>query len=496
VEYVTRDDKINRVTELKQGLASRAIEYPGVLPTDVQAAWDADTAEIDALERDIAAWDDRQATLKRYAEEDVNKPGAEKRSYPAVASFVRKTEADIYDVSAPERAGSPEGRAQMYRDNAMRAVETARYAHPAADLDKTRAQLSRWVDTIDTSDKELARRIITTGSPLYYRAFTKYVAGRPLSPEEQRAGALTVQTDATGGFAVPFWLDPTLVAAGAHTSINPYRRACKVIPIVGTDTYHGVTAAAAVVTRAAENAAVTEGGPAIGQISAIVGKVHGMVTMSKELLQDRPDIASEMAVLIAEAKDTEEESIFTIGIGDALGAGYNPIGMLPAHGTAGAFTHTDTAVSVTLSIGDLYVLEAALPVRHRMNAQWFMGRTTLRTIQGMETVGGQLFGGVNYARTPDPENTPTGNTGTTLLGYPVNEVPSAPTGLVANTPVACLCDPQKFYVIERVGMTVELIQNLWAAAQMPTGQSGLYAWWRNTAKPADINAGRIMTILT
>ena len=51
-----------------------------------------------------------------------------------------------------------------------------------------------------------------------------------------------------------------------------------------------------------------------------------------ETEQDRPDFASEIAVLLNEAKDTEEENIFTIGDGAALGR-HQPFGHGRVHGT-------------------------------------------------------------------------------------------------------------------------------------------------------------------
>lgn len=391
---------------------------------------------------------------------------------------------------------------QAYRDGAMYAIERAVYPHPDSKAATEQEHLQRLVDTVDkptarNPNRELSRRIIATGSPAYERAFTKYMLGQPLTPTDLHAAApLTVQTDATGGYAVPFSFDPTLLHIGAWTSTNPYRRACTVKTIVGTDTYHGVTSGAAVVTRAAEAAAVAEGGPAIGQISAIVGKVHGGVTISNELLQDRPDIVSEMASLIAEAKDTEEESSFTLGVGDALGQGFNPIGMLCATTTTGGYTEIETAANNTLAIGDVYAMEAGLPIRHRANAAWFMGRATIRAIQALETTGGQLFGGQNYASVGYPQVDPFGNTGLRLLNYPIWEVPSAPTGVTDSYIVAALANPGTFYVVERAGMTVEVVPHIVADAtgSRPTGQRMVYAWWRNTAKPAFVDGGRRLRI--
>jgi len=421
-----------------------------------------------------------------------------------IATAPRRVPEDIFAVDQYRNlSGSESELLQAYRDGAMFAAERASYPNPQSVKAKEQEHIEKLLDHNDAPspenpNRELARRILATGSPAYLRAFTKYIQTGVM---DMRAVApWTVQTDATGGYAVPFYFDPTLLHVGAWTSINPYRQACTVKTIVGTDTYHGATTAAFTVARAAEAAAATEGLGAVGQISAIVGKVHGVGKVSIELLQDRPDITSEIASLISEAKDTEEESIFSIGAGDALGAGYNPIGMFgAAHTTAGAWTHIDTgAAAGAVAASDAYLVESALPIRHRANAAWFMNRGVIRVFQALETTGGQLFGGVNYAHTPYPTISPVGNTGLTLLGYPIWETPSAPAFVAATDDlvIAALCDPKAYYIVERAGMSVEVIQHfLDATTGYPTGERMIYAWWRNTAKPANVDAGRRLALL-
>lgn len=411
---------------------------------------------------------------------------------------------DIFALEQYRNLSSSEAEMQQaYRDGAMFAVERAHYPNPNSKATDEQAHIANLLDHADqpspaNPNRELARLIIATGSPEYLRAFTKYIQGRPLTSSEQfRAAApLTVQTDATGGYAVPFYFDPTLLHVGAWTNVNPYRAAGTVKTIVGTDTYNGPTAAAFTVARAAEAAAAVEGPGAIGQISAIVGKVHGFGGLSLELLSDRPDIVSELASLIAEAKDTEEESSFSLGVGDALGAGFNPIGMFAAKATSGAYTEIETIGNNVLAIGDAYALEAALPIRHRSQAAWFLGRAEIRAFQALETSGGQLFGGQFYPSVGYPVNNPTGNTGLRMLQYPIWEVPSAPTGTTSNAVIAALVNASSFYIIERAGMTVEVIPHIFDGANpsMPLGRRGIYAWWRNTAKPANVDAGRRLTV--
>jgi HK97 family phage major capsid protein/HK97 family phage prohead protease len=475
-QYVTRDEKSSRVTELKAALARQAVEYPGVLPADAQATWDSDTSELETLERDIAAWDERQERLRKFAGDETNRQG-----YTPPAIIRTKTETDIYDLDAVwSRSRSPEQRDQMLRDNAMRAVEQATFPHPASRPDEARSHIANLLDNVDNSQKELAQRILATGSPLYRRAFNKALVSANLSAEEQRAANAVVGTTATGGWMVPYQFDPTIVPLGAWTSINPYRQFCTVKQIVGGNVYNGVGASAITATRTTEAAVTTENAPTFEQFTLTVKRVQAQVSFSNETEQDRPDFVSEIARLLQEAKDTEEEAAFTLGDGAASA----PFGLGGVHGTINGFwTLLDTA-GAAVALTDYYLAEAALPLRWRSNAHWFMSRGMIRTTQAFETVYGELFGGQYYAAVGDPATNRFGNTGLRLLGYPVVETPSVPnTPSTVSTLWGMFGDPKQFYIIDRVGMNIEVIPHLFGGAQgrLTTGERAIYAMWRNTA---------------
>jgi len=52
-----------------------------------------------------------------------------------------------------------------------------------------------------------------------------------------------------------------------------------------------------------------------------------------------------------------------------------------------------------------------------------------------------------------------------------------------------------FLILDRIGMNIQSIPFLFGAGQgnLPTGQQGLYAWWRNTSKVLYANAFVAMT---
>lgn len=484
VDYITRDEKVARIDELQVELTALASEYTGVMPDEPQARWDAATKEQDALKADVIAYDTRMARVvsgKTVPGDDAPKPIAP----PTIKR--QMDDVELYDVVGIERhSRTIEERDLKFRDHALRVAEQLRTPSERYDQNKSRERLGSLVEYSDSPDKELARRVLVTNSPQYRNAFNRYV----LSGGEERGTALAVGVDGTGGYAVPVAFDPTVIAIGAWTAINPYRAACRVVTIVGTDTWEALTATAITAAYASEAAAATEQGPTFARPSFVAKRAHAFVTASYEMAADRPDLAAELGTLFGEAKDTLEENQFSIGVGTTV----YPQGM----GLKDAYTRVDSATNDTVAVGDIRAVEAALPIRHRMNAAWFLSRAAIRAIQAFETTGGQLFGGANYAAVGNPVSRPNGNTGLTLLGYPIWETPSMPwTPTVDDTTWGVLCNPQTYVILDRVGMSVRVIPDMLdgATPSMPTGEIGIYAFWRGTARVLDAGGGRQGAVL-
>jgi HK97 family phage major capsid protein len=168
---------------------------------------------------------------------------------------------------------------------------------------------------------------------------------------------------------------------------------------------------------------------------------------------------------------------------------------------SGAFTVQSTLTDNVTAISDLLLLEAALPLRHRMapGAAMFMSRSTQRQLEALDT-GGYYFKrpGQNYALgSAIPQNSLTGNTGTQLLGYPIWEVPSAVSTLTTDAAVIVVFgDPKNYVIVDRIGMNVEVIQNMLngATPSFPTGQRGIYAYWRATARALNVDGMRQLDV--
>ncbi len=495
-EFTSRDEKGARLAELKEIIKRTAEEHPGVMPADVQSHWDADNAEHDALSRDVAAWDARQDRLKAIGSDDVQ------RTEQSAPVFIRKPE-NIYDI-------------EQLRINARTSEEfngkTREYALRSIDGQKMPRGMSLdyLVDVIENGDEgvtedgnrasgEIARRVVATGSPAYRRAFNKYLRGATAlwSAEEARAAALAVTaTTTTGGYAVPYVFDPTLLHTGVWTAQNPFRAACRTVTITNGNKWLQPTVGNIAAAYGTEASAATEGGPTFGQPSFQVQTAKAFATLSVETLEDRPDITSELASLFGEAKDTLEENEFAIGAGTTV----HPMGMF----TDTAYTNKDTATNDVTALLDFTATEAVLPLRFRAKANWFMNRSTIRQLQILDTTyryfsgaGIQYPGAINGQLNPFTPPNAASNTGLFLLGYPIWEVPSAVSTLTTDGAIiAVLADPSSYVIVDRLGMNVEVIQQMLngATPSFPTLQRGVVCWWRNFAAPINADAGRSLSV--
>ena len=502
-EYKTPEDRETRINELKDAIERQAIAFPGVLPDDEQSRYDADNAELDRLLADKAAWETRQARVAQIAGNPRNVEGPTSHRSPTYEMpGVIITTRDIYDPDqfSGIRYRTTEERNQTLRDNAMRSIESSHLPKSAMTDALAYFLDNRDIPAEDASPEfgglpEIASRILVTGSPVYKRAFAKYLRHgntNMFTPEEQRAAALAVVgTTTTGGYAVPYVFDPTIIRLGAYTAQNPYRQACRVETISGGNNWTTVTVGAVTTAYVAEAAAATEQGPTFGQPSYTVQRGHSFATVSIETLQDRPDIAEELTAVFAESKATYEEQQFTLGVGTTV----FPLGMF----VDTAYTDKTTATNDVTAIGDLAATEAVLPLRFRANAAWFMNRSTMRQLQALDT-DYRVFSGanINFPGQSNPTQPVTGgNTGVLCLGYPVWEVPSAVSTLTTDGAIiAVFADPKSYIIVDRLGMTVEVIPNMLngATPSFPTGQRGIYAYFRNTAKPIAADAGRSLSV--
>jgi HK97 family phage major capsid protein len=440
-----------RLTEIKARLAEIDSEYAGrsIKGTPAEQEWDTLNAERDEVAATVDELEVRAARLAELAAEPTShERGAHFHS--ARPGAVRGN--DIYDLSTVRaNFADLDAATGELRDRGMRAVEQSVIPHPDADQAKCKEAMERLLNREDGG--VVARRILTTCSPAYKRAFAKAFAGAHLTPEEMRA--LTVGTAAEGGFAVPATLDPTIIPTSNGT-VNPMRAISRVEQIT-TDTWQGVTAGGITANRRAEAAESTDNAPTLAQPEITPTRVDVFIPFSIEVGQDWSALQSEMAVLIQDAKDDEEAASFVTGVGTA-----------------------------SFAVANLYSLEEALAPRFRARAQVIGNRAQYNRVRQFDTQGGASIW------TPSLRdglaNNPVGNTGYDLLGYPANEASAMASVLTAGSALLVIGDFRYYIIVDRIGMSIDLIPHLFGASGRPTGQRGLFAFWRNSGKVASAAA--------
>src|SRR5574338_123673 len=355
---------------------------------------------------------------------------------------------NIYDLS--DVPFEPNARRREFVDRAKRAIDGHSFADPKS-ADNVAKLLER------DSSGEIAQRIMVTESPIYKRAFGKHLAGYALSAEEQRA--LSTATN----YPVPAFTDPTVVLTSSG-QINPMRQIARVITITG-NTWHGVASTGVgSFSYSAESTEVSDISPTLTQPAANVEKAQGFIQYPIEVGEDWGALEAEMARLFADGKDSLENSKFLSG----LGHGSNePEGLL-----VGATGTVQTASASVVAVADLYSLREALSPRWRARASWVGNLAIMDKIRQLDTSGGaSLWVQLRFG---DPAD---------LSGRPIYEWSAMSSSITTGgASVLTFGDFNEFTIVDRVGMNVEVVPHVFATANnRPSGNRGLYAYWRNTS---------------
>ena len=308
------------------------------------------------------------------------------------------------------------------------------------------------------------------------------MSGAPLSQEdwnllEFARVPLAIGAGASGNFAVPFTLDPTVIGTWTP-DVSAVRRLSRNVTTL-TNEWNGVTSAGVTAQFQAEATEAIDNAPAIAQITVTMHKMTIFVPYSVEIAMDWAAMESEVRTMIGVAQADLEANVHVTGSGTG-----EPFGIVTVlDGTA---SDLNTAGAGALAAGDVFSLDDALPVRHRQRAQFLGDKATYNAIRQLGTTDGFAL----WTRLQD------GNPGQ-LIGYTANEA-SAMDSDVTNSgdEVLILGDfMQGFIVGDRMGMVIENIPHLFGAAnRFPTGERGFYCYCRTGAGASDINAFRMLTI--
>ncbi len=373
------------------------------------------------------------------------------------------------------------------RDRALRAI--SRHADALTAVANNR--LDRLV-RIDPTGVE-ARYLAAVADPDYGSAFGKLLkhpldAMYRMTPAEvaavqavtqsqsERAMSIGGSGGADGGFGVPYALDPTILLSGDGT-INPMRQVARVITIT-TDVWKGVASEGVSAHWYAESAEVSDDTPTLAQPEVTVRRASAFIPFTIEVGMDYAGLQAELGRLFADAKDSLEAQAFL----DGLAAGNAPIGILAATGGLGASQKVETEGSNAFTTSDCYDLKAEIPPRFAPRSIVLGAPATFDAVYRF--VGGN---------SDEPPILPTRDGA--FLGLPVREWANMATGTADGAQILIAGDVREAYtIVDRIGMSVELVPHVFGSSHRPTGERGLFAFWRVGAAVVNANAARFLQI--
>jgi HK97 family phage major capsid protein len=453
------DEARSRVKEIDSEHAGKYLDPES---SDGQE-WNRLNEEIDDLAQTLSQCEAREARVAELAGRSDNRESGTSFN-TARPGAVRGD--DIWDLESVRMDfANPEAAGREFRERGKRAIERATPAHADADKAGVQGHLERLQNKLDGDHGAFSRHMLVTGSPRYQRAFLKGIAGQGMGTEEQRALNLTGET---GGYLLPYTLDPTIIPT-SNGVVNPLRSISRVEQTT-TDVWKGVTSGGMVAKfREAEGEETTDDSPKFGQPEIQTHAADAFAQWTYEFGQDYGAIAPELATLVQDAKDELEATKLLSGSGEK-----EPFGL-----ATGATELIETITKEAFAAGDLYALEQALPPRFRSRAAWVANRAIYNLTRQFDTGGGASFW-VNLKE--GLANTPNGNMNQRLLDYPTNELSTMESKLTKLKTVLYFGDFRYFVIADRIGMIAKPIDNIPGENGRPTGQSGLYFFWRVGSK--------------
>lgn len=355
--------------------------------------------------------------------------------------------------------------------------------------DREHEALVSKIEDESSYNRGLAAHVLVHGSPAYRSAFGSWFQAQkanhaPVLTEAQgdafRASMALGST--TGGAVLPTLLDPTLIRTGTAAK-DPLRSVARVIS--GTqNVWHGASVGNVTANWTAEAAALSDGSPTFAAPSVTAQKLTAYVTGSYEIFEDS-DLQMQLPGLIGEAFSFKEQTAFISG----AAASNQPNGIVTLiSATAGdTVTCTTRGAFTSASAVDVFALLAAVPSRYEDTGTWVANKAWFNTVRQMSTSGNGSFFWTNF------NNDTTGQGGSQhLLGSPTVQASDMNTSFASGSVIAILGDWSQFVIYDRIGTTVEFVQNVFNSSAVPLGQRGLIAHKRVGSDCTDLNAFRFL----
>lgn len=478
------------LTEIREraGVIAGELETLTALPewTDEQRSqFDTLNTELGTLEARAKDIESRNAVLARAR--GMTEMGDGAATVEARKTFNVNVKQDPFDMTTL-RYGAP---VSELRGRAKAAVESIDYLD-----DSGKQEAFRKIEKVRDSRGVVPGLILRTGQPDYVSAFQKGLAGaQVLWTDAERAAVSSVEefraamslTDANGGYAIPFMLDPSIVITSNGVA-NPVRRRARVESIV-TDNWNGISTAGVTASFDAENAEVSDDTPTFAQPTVQTRMARAFVQGSIEIAGDFPNLAGEITRAFADAKDTLESSVFWSG----ASASNQPIGIETA--LNGGTSEVAQTTGEAMTVADIYKTQAALPPRFRGagDVAWTAELSTINFIRQFATAN-------NYHAFLTDMG---GGQPSSLLGYPLDEWSSmdaysaVDAAATAVNHLLLIGSWKNYLIADRIGGTVEFIPHLFATnANLPSFTRGWVYYWRVGADSINDAAFRLFTLTT
>lgn len=446
-------------------------------------------AESDALADDLTAISARLAELKEIQ-------AARAVAWSHTPAFV--------DTDGSGRSLQFMQRTNAWATDARSLSDTDALRHARAALDATQARagrvpeqgLAKVADVLSNGagaePGRIARWTIAASNPAYETAFAKMLidpvrghlewdaaeqAAYTAVAELQRAMSLT---SANGGYMVPFTLDPAIMLTNDGSN-NPLRKLATV-KLTTTNSWNGITSAGATAEWKSEAAQVADGSPTLAQPSIPTFFGDSFVPYSFEWGMDAEDALSELTKVLVDAADSLMATAYTTGNGTTA-----PQGIVT--GLVGTASEINTTGTEALDDSDPFALQNALPARFSAGATYQSHIATANAYRQMETTNGALM-------FPELRERPA-----SLLGKPWYENSNMDSAYnpaaTANNYLMIYGDVRAgYFIVDRIGATLELIPNLMGANGRPTGERGALLWFRTGGEVVVPQALRLLDVPT
>jgi HK97 family phage major capsid protein len=357
-------------------------------------------------------------------------------------------------------------------------------------------RVTRLIEEDRSRDDRAARWALAAADPNYATAFAKWIAdpigGHLTWTENERhafaeaqneARAMSLTNGQTGHYLVPFALDPAVVLTNTGTSVGSADlRTAFTVKTIATDVYHGVASDGVTAEWIAEATEVADASPTLAQPTIDVHKADAFVPFSVEVELDSDELLANLQVMFFDAKSRLEAAAFITGNGTT-----QPKGLITALVADGKLA-TSTASNVFTPGDDVYALKKSLPARYRKKAGWLANEDLYDEIRKSITDGATPT--INGFWADLGQGVPP-----LLLGHPVFETSEmdATYGSGENY-VMAYGDLKSYYVIDRIGATVELVPHLFGENGRPTLQRGVLVWWRTGGDLVNTDALRVLNV--